>query len=70
MDAGGTNPVNLTNNSAEDYEPAWSPDGTMIAFKSYRNGIDGEIFVMDAGGTNPVNLTDNDAEDFEPAWKS
>jgi len=27
MDADGNNPVNLTNNPADDSFPSWSPDG-------------------------------------------
>src|SRR5438552_15716628 len=38
--------------------PAWSPDGTRIAFTSARTG-DNEIFVMNADGTGQVNLTND-----------
>ena len=34
MDADGENQTNLTNNAAGDFEPAFSPDGTKIAFTS------------------------------------
>ncbi|NIM52761.1 MAG: hypothetical protein GTO22_26535, partial [Gemmatimonadales bacterium] len=47
---------------ADDREPAWSPDGTRIAFASNRDG-NYEIYVMDADGSNPVRLTDNPAGD-------
>ncbi len=33
MNADGTAQTNLTNNAAADYNPAWSPDGTKIAFR-------------------------------------
>ncbi len=33
--AGGT-PVNLTENSPEDYLPTWSPDGTKLAWAIWR----------------------------------
>ena len=58
---------NLTNNSAEDYSPAFSPDGSKIAFESYRDG-DGEIYVTDVDGTNLKKLTKNAVPDLYPDW--
>ena len=40
-DADGRNPVRLTNDPANDREPAWSPDGTQIAFSSGLETSDG-----------------------------
>ncbi|MCY4473859.1 MAG: hypothetical protein OXC83_00275, partial [Chloroflexi bacterium] len=54
-------------NDAEDWGPAWSPDGRRIAFVSDRDGDD-DIYVMNADGSGVVRLTDNDADDFSPAW--
>ncbi len=48
--------------------PAWSPDGTRIAFKSDRDGND-EIYVMNADGTGQTNLTSNAAVDYSPDWQ-
>lgn len=62
MDADGTNQINLTNNTAGDYGPIWSPDGTKIAFRS---GGDGNIHVMDADGSNQNNLM---AGGDYPSW--
>ena len=47
----------LTNNSAEDRDPHWSPDGTKIAFASDRTG-QYEIYIMDEDGLNTRQLTD------------
>ncbi|MBP7791964.1 MAG: PD40 domain-containing protein, partial [Candidatus Goldbacteria bacterium] len=58
----GSNQIRLTNNSEYDYNPVWSPDGSKIAFESYRDG-NREIYVMDANGSNQVNLTNNIADD-------
>jgi len=56
MDADGSNPTNITNHAASDYEPSWSHDGTKIAFSSQRDG-NREIYVMDADGSNPTNIS-------------
>ncbi|MDQ3816988.1 MAG: hypothetical protein M3362_04765, partial [Acidobacteriota bacterium] len=64
----GTGQTNLTNNSAGDYDPAWSPDGTKIAFESNRDGYAQDIFVMNADGTNAHNLTSSPGSDVYPSW--
>ena len=67
MEADGANPINLTNNPAWDSHPAWSPDGTRIAFDSNREG-NTEVYVMNADGTNLINLTNHPAADRSSNW--
>ena len=67
MNADGSGPTRLTNNAAADVEPAWSPDGSRIAFASTRDG-NFEIYVMNADGSNQTRLTNNAAADDQPAW--
>jgi Tol biopolymer transport system component len=67
MDADGSNLVQLTDNDAEDFFPAWSPDGTQIAFTSSRDG-NLEIYVMGTDGSDPVNITNHPAADERPTW--
>ena len=67
--ADGSNIVALTDDATLDSAPAWSPDGTQIAWESTRDGgVDREIFVMDADGTDVRQLTDNALHDEGPAW--
>ena len=50
------------------YTPSWSPDGTRIAFTSYRSGGPA-IWVMDADGGNARALTSSgDHIDALPTW--
>src|SRR5215208_7147815 len=60
MGADGTNQTNLTNTpDTNEGQPAWSPDGTKIAFSSDQDEVSPfrDIWVMDADGSNPTNLT-------------
>ncbi len=61
---GGTNPVNLTQNSpADDSQPAFSPDGERIAFRSERDG--GGIYLMGATGESLTRISDFG---YSPSW--
>ncbi len=61
---GGRNAINLTSRcTAADSQPAFSPDGSMIAYHSACEG--GGIFVMGATGESSRRIT---AGCFNPAW--
>jgi len=66
-DFDAASPIRLTNNVYVEDGPAWSPDGSKIAFTSNRNG-NYEVYVMNADGTGQTNLSNNVAYDGDPAW--
>lgn len=51
----GTSPITLTTHPARDSVPVWSPDGTRIAFTSYRDG-GRSVYLMnqDGSGVTPI----------------
>ena len=60
----GANPTDLSKDStSDDTQPAYSPDGQQIAFRSERDG--GGIFLIGATGESVHRLADSG---FNPAW--
>ena len=67
INSNGIGALPLTDNAAWDGEPAWSPDGSKLAFTSDRDGSE-DIYVMNADGSAPMRLTSDPATDYGPAW--
>jgi Tol biopolymer transport system component len=69
MEANGSGKTRLTNNSFDDTDPAWSADGSKIAFTRTAFGGSTDIYVMNADGTGQSNVTrSSDPFDRQPAW--
>ena len=70
MNADGSGRKQLTDESTEDYGPAWSPDGSKIAFASWRkaSGRSHAIYVMNADGSEFTRITGEDAPYHDPTW--
>lgn len=65
--AGGGDPINLTKGDTDDAQPAWSPDGRLIAFASDRAGSY-DLFSMGVDGTGVQTLTSEKGTESDPAW--
>src|SRR5262245_8137809 len=63
----GTGRRRLTRDPAEEFDPAWSPDGTKIAF-SRSDGRRYQIFVMNEDCSDPVQITQGDTSASDAAW--
>lgn len=57
----------LTDESANDAQPVFSPDGKHIAFASDRGG-QWDIWVAQSDGRNPVQLTSSPWPELHPSW--
>lgn len=67
MDADGENLRQLTTSEAPEHHPAFSPDGTMIAFASERDGKS-NLYVVDADGGNERRLSTGPESAEFPQW--
>jgi Tol biopolymer transport system component len=65
---GSGEPVQLTFNSLEERAPAWSPDGSKIAFMCRYGGTDFEICVMNPDGSGLVQVMDNTVQELSIRW--
>lgn len=50
--------------------PAWSPDGSLIAFVSYEDGeeTNPDIYIMEGDGSNVRRFAHRDGDDIAPRW--
>ena len=62
-----TTQTQLQLSNQADSRPRYSPDGSKIAFQSFRDS-QAEIYVMNSDGTGQTRLTNNPAFDAEPTW--
>jgi TolB protein len=69
MNADGTNQRPLTTpSSGSDESPAWSPDGTRIAFTRVSGPRATSIVVVNVDGTGEHRLSPAGRSDGNPAW--
>jgi len=64
---GGTAVMQLTSDPSSDVQPAFSPDGSRVAFASNRAG-NWDIWIIGIDGMQPVQVTRTPADEVHPSW--
>jgi hypothetical protein len=61
--------TDLTNTPGRsEFDPAWSPAGTRVAYDT-SNDSNSDIYVMNANGSGQTNITNSAAFDIQPDWQ-
>ena len=73
MNADGTGQERISARGARDFNPAWSPGGSRIAFSSDRSWANGgtgsrEIYNMATGGSDVRRITKDQDKDDQPSF--
>lgn len=58
----------LTADPGDDFGPTWSPDGSEIAFYSYRNGVPRQLMVVPADGGPQTRIAEGELSG--PEWSA
>jgi Tol biopolymer transport system component len=70
----GSGAVQITDGSEDDRQPAWSPDGQLLAYCAVRRNEEGweqaNLFVVHPDGSGLVQLTEGDSLACRPDWAS
>jgi len=67
MGADGTGRRRLTTEPSDEFHPAWSPDGTRLAYQAVR-GENYDVEVLDLRSGTRTRLTSGDGYDGQADW--
>jgi TolB protein len=57
----------MTNSDPNNTDPAWSPDGKLIAFNAERDGTS-QIYIMRPDGSKQTSISQSTRFDQRPCW--
>ena len=68
--ADGSHAKRVTTRPGPEFDPSWSPDGSRVAYRDSRHGINrnDEIYTIDANGAHRRNLTRSPTNEWSPSW--
>src|SRR5262249_669484 len=69
INSDGTGLLPLAHSPNEEEAPAWSPDGTTLAFVGSDASGNEDIRIMQLGSSKQVDITNNPAFDYGPKWQ-
>jgi Tol biopolymer transport system component len=65
--AEGGEPIRLTTNAGNDFNPNWSPDDKQLVFHSTRTGVR-HIYVTSSDGNGDELIASGPGQDYMPSW--
>ncbi len=69
IDLAGQGMVRLTETEEDNYEPAWSPDGSQIIFsRYYPEEYKTAIYIMELASGNLTRISESEGNFLYPAW--
>ena len=68
MSADGSDARRLTSNTSGDYQPAWSPDGSRIAFSRGNSATSQNIYFASIDGSSILPFVTDHSTASDPSW--
>ncbi|HNS37794.1 MAG TPA: hypothetical protein PKM01_08420, partial [Anaerolineaceae bacterium] len=60
--------IQVSTSQVDDINPAWSPDGSRLAFCSYAGGQNWEVLVYNFADGSLANFSNSPANECAPVW--